>query len=95
MYVNKCSKCGAEFETKNPKRVICPGCLYPERKPILNSFTPGAQQETPKETTQSAERPVKPQYQPEQQQAGAYSAHSGDEQRRPPQGPRPQQGPRP
>ncbi len=40
MYVNKCIKCGAEFETKNPKRVICPTCLYadkadaPEEKPV-------------------------------------------------------------
>lgn len=40
MYVNKCIKCGAEFETKNPKRVICPSCLYadkgetPEEKPM-------------------------------------------------------------
>lgn len=32
MYTNKCIKCGCEFETKNPKRVICPNCLYPERK---------------------------------------------------------------
>ena len=32
MYVNKCIKCGAEFETKNPKRVICPNCLYAEKK---------------------------------------------------------------
>ena len=31
MYSNKCIKCGKEFETKNPKRVICPDCLYPER----------------------------------------------------------------
>ncbi|MGN0015651.1 MAG: hypothetical protein ACI37T_09570 [Candidatus Gastranaerophilaceae bacterium] len=31
MYINKCSKCGAEFETKNPKRMICPNCLYSER----------------------------------------------------------------
>ena len=31
MYVNKCTKCGAEFETKNPKRVICPNCLYPDK----------------------------------------------------------------
>ncbi|MCD8378396.1 MAG: hypothetical protein LUB59_06380 [Candidatus Gastranaerophilales bacterium] len=31
MYVNKCIKCGAEFETKNPKRVICPNCLYSEK----------------------------------------------------------------
>ena len=31
MYVNKCIKCGREFETKNPKRVICPECLYPDK----------------------------------------------------------------
>ena len=31
MFTNKCIKCGKEFETKNPKRVICPECLYPER----------------------------------------------------------------
>ena len=31
MYVNKCIKCGTEFETKNPKRVICPNCLYPDK----------------------------------------------------------------
>ena len=95
MYVNKCSKCGAEFETKNPKRVICPGCLYPERKPILNSFTPGVQQETPSESTQVTEKPDQP------QQAGTqhHSAHYGDGQRPPqggyPQGQRPQQGQRP
>ena len=34
MYVNKCIKCGREFETKNPKRVICPDCLYPDKKMI-------------------------------------------------------------
>ena len=34
MYQNKCTKCGAEFETKNPKRVICPNCLYPDKNPI-------------------------------------------------------------
>ncbi len=37
MYVNKCTKCGAEFETKNPKRVICPNCLYPDKKPGQDS----------------------------------------------------------
>ncbi len=37
MYVNKCTKCGSEFETKNPKRVICPNCLYPDKKMILSS----------------------------------------------------------
>ena len=34
MYTNKCTKCGKEFETKNPKRMICPDCLYPERTTI-------------------------------------------------------------
>ncbi len=38
MYTNKCIKCGKEFETKNPKRVICPDCLYPER--ITESTVP-------------------------------------------------------
>ena len=37
MYVNKCIKCGAEFETKNPKRVICPNCLYAD-KGLFNSY---------------------------------------------------------
>ena len=39
MYTNKCIKCGKEFETKNPKRVICPECLYPERT-TTDSITP-------------------------------------------------------
>lgn len=34
MYVNKCVKCGAEFETKNPKRVICPNCLYADKSDV-------------------------------------------------------------
>ena len=54
MYVNKCIKCGAEFETKNPKRVICPNCLYADKgndsadeKPMqsyssYSSYTPEA-----------------------------------------------------
>ncbi len=37
MYVNKCIKCGREFETKNPKRVICPDCLYPDKKMMVSS----------------------------------------------------------
>ncbi len=37
MYVNKCVKCGREFETKNPKRVICPDCLYPDKKMMITS----------------------------------------------------------
>ena len=37
MYVNKCIKCGREFETKNPKRVICPDCLYPDKSMMVNN----------------------------------------------------------
>ena len=37
MYVNKCIKCGREFETKNPKRVICPDCLYPDKKMMIDA----------------------------------------------------------
>jgi hypothetical protein len=48
MYINKCTKCGKEFETKNPKRVICPACLYPDRA----AGTPAENEaETPKEET--------------------------------------------
>lgn len=42
MYINKCTKCGAEFETKNPKRVICPNCLYPDKKPLLEGDSPSS-----------------------------------------------------
>ena len=28
MYTNSCSKCNITFETKNPKRMICPDCLH-------------------------------------------------------------------
>ncbi len=43
MYVNKCTKCGAEFETKNPKRVICPNCLYPDKKDGADTNDSGSQ----------------------------------------------------
>ena len=51
MYVNKCIKCGREFETKNPKRVICPDCLYPDKKMMVS----------PSSTTETtpAEEPLK------------------------------------
>ena len=48
MYVNKCIKCGAEFETKNPKRVICPNCLYSDKK-----YTEGLSQEAANVSSQS------------------------------------------
>ena len=28
MYTNQCTKCNKVFETKNPKRIVCPECLY-------------------------------------------------------------------
>ena len=40
MYVNKCIKCGREFETKNPKRVICPDCLYPDKSMMITPSSP-------------------------------------------------------
>jgi len=46
MYINKCTKCGAEFETKNPKRVICPNCLYPDKK-LSPEVTVSESAETP------------------------------------------------
>ena len=57
MYTNKCIKCGCEFETKNPKRVICPNCLYPERKPGATSEdgqTSGSGQEMTPRTSYSS-----------------------------------------
>ena len=47
MYTNKCIKCGKEFETKNPKRVICPDCLYPEKsvQPVLPTDENGIAQD--------------------------------------------------
>ena len=50
MYVNKCIKCGREFETKNPKRVICPDCLYPDKSMMISSSTTSVE-EAPKPET--------------------------------------------
>jgi hypothetical protein len=56
MYVNKCVKCGREFETKNPKRVICPDCLYPDKKMMINA--PSEDVNVPAESSQEvAEAP--------------------------------------
>lgn len=52
MYVNKCIKCGREFETKNPKRVICPDCLYPDKSMIVSApSTDIPKPEAPQEET--------------------------------------------
>ena len=77
MYVNKCIKCGREFETKNPKRVICPDCLYPDKNMMIDSQG----NETPEEqnfTTQTTENESAPQF------YSSYSAGGEDEDRRPP-----------
>ena len=57
MYVNKCVKCGREFETKNPKRVICPDCLYPDKKMMINPSADAAG-ETQAVSAQNAEAEV-------------------------------------
>ena len=94
MYVNKCIKCGREFETKNPKRVICPDCLYPDKKMMVNS-TDSADSSAPSqpaEQTPSYSTEERPQF---------YSSYSsgGDDNQRPYNRPqrsynnnRPQQG---
>jgi hypothetical protein len=94
MYVNKCTKCGAEFETKNPKRVICPACLYPEKSPLLKDLSaenqPTAKQEEDKPQQRQSYS------QPENRESGNYPQRNFD--RRPPQdrqggfGDRPQPG---
>ncbi len=53
MYTNKCTKCGKEFETKNPKRVICPACLYPDKTPILTDPNAPQQEEQPQQQYRS------------------------------------------
>ena len=65
MYVNKCVKCGREFETKNPKRVICPDCLYPDKKMMINAPSEGSET-----VQQAAEQPAP------QEQLGGYSTEN-------------------
>ncbi len=56
MYVNKCIKCGREFETKNPKRVICPDCLYPDKSMMINPSSPSSDEQ--KSETQPVQEPL-------------------------------------
>lgn len=61
MYVNKCVKCGREFETKNPKRVICPDCLYPDKKMMINPSTDGSSSaEAPASAQHNEQAPQQP-----------------------------------
>lgn len=95
MYVNKCTKCGAEFETKNPKRVICPSCLYPDRQDLsLSSYNNILKQ--PEETPER-----RPEQSPEQfqqnrpggyQSGGGYSAGGNQNYNQQQRRPYPQQG---
>jgi len=77
MYVNKCIKCGREFETKNPKRVICPDCLYPDKKMIISPMT------EPSESVKPAEDKPVQSYSTEEQPKfySSYSAGEGREDR--------------
>jgi len=67
MYTNKCTKCGKEFETKNPKRIICPECLYPDKTPLLAQDS----EQTGQEVQQKEAYPR------------SYSAGSGGDYKRP------------
>ena len=71
MYVNKCIKCGREFETKNPKRVICPDCLYPDKKMMVSQPTTEASTAPAQDSTPTEERP--------QQYLNGYSAGGTEE----------------
>ena len=87
MYVNKCVKCGREFETKNPKRVICPDCLYPDKKMMINPSTDGntsAETQTPAQHNEQAPQQPMNGYSTETQPQ-FYSSYSAGEGR-----PRPQ-----
>ena len=85
MYVNKCIKCGREFETKNPKRVICPDCLYPDKNMMINPSSndgdtkPATEQQEP---LQSYSTPDAPRY------YSAGGAPEGQRYNRPQQRPR-------
>lgn len=83
MYVNKCIKCGREFETKNPKRVICPDCLYPDKKMMVNSTEEATAPVSANEPVSNYSTEEKPQF---------YSSYSsGGEENPRPYNNRPQQ----
>lgn len=79
MYVNKCIKCGREFETKNPKRVICPDCLYPDKKMMVNS---SEAPETSAAATEAQEQP-RNSYSSEGRQFYSSYSSGGDDNQRP------------
>ena len=80
MYVNKCIKCGREFETKNPKRVICPDCLYPDKKMAVSS-TDLSSTSAPATETQSVQEPLRGYSAGPEEPQRFYSAGGNDQQR--------------
>lgn len=88
MYVNKCVKCGREFETKNPKRVICPDCLYPDKKMMISPAQESGESQAPQNTPKEGEQNLKSFSTDEKPQFySSYSSGGNDNQRfnRPPQ----------
>ena len=88
MYVNKCIKCGAEFETKNPKRVICPNCLYAEKgsesteaKPMQNYSSYSSYSAEPREQ-RSYQRPQSDGYRNNYREGGYQRRDDNGYQRR-------------
>ncbi len=77
MYVNKCIKCGREFETKNPKRVICPDCLYPDKKMMVDGPEGDNGEIVQAEQTENYSTESNPQF------YSSYSAGSDDRPRPP------------
>lgn len=76
MYVNKCIKCGREFETKNPKRVICPECLYPDKKMIVSPSVSDGESAVAPQNNESVQKEEAPKF---------YSSYSAGEGREVPQ----------
>ncbi len=85
MYVNKCVKCGREFETKNPKRVICPDCLYPDKKMMINPSPEGGSNSAEQPSVQAEEQQQPLNGYSTETQPQFYSSYSAGEGR-----PRPQ-----
>lgn len=100
MFTNQCSKCGEVFETKNPKRVICPNCLYPEggitntsqgsNAPQQPSYPYPARGYAPQGTQGNSYVPPGNSYAPPRPQQGSYAPRypqqPGYGNHRPPQG---------
>lgn len=88
MYVNKCIKCGAEFETKNPKRVICPNCLYAdkgneqvEEKPLQSYSSYSAEQQRPRNYDRNQQGGYRNNYNHDRNSQGGYQQRRNDNNR--------------